>query len=87
MSVVRKCIGSMNHPFISSYATLHGSFKSLKEQYNATQGMLTEVLEELREVRKSTREGMKGAFLDLTRLQNHNLCFLLLPRNTPFCPT
>jgi len=76
-----------NHHFISSYATLHASFKSLKEQYDASQGMLTEALEELREVRKSAREGMKGAFLGLTHLWNHDLCFLPLPRNTPFCPT
>jgi hypothetical protein len=77
----------MNHHFICSYATLHASFKSLKELYDASQGMLTEALEGLREVRKSTREGMKGAFVGLTRLRNHDLCFLPLPRNTPFCPT
>jgi hypothetical protein len=70
-----------NRHFISSYATLHTSFKSLKEQYDASQGMLTEALEELREARKSTRDGMKGAFLGLTRLRNHDLCFLPLPRN------
>jgi len=51
---------------LSSYASLQASFKNMKEQYDASQSVREETLEQLREVRASAREGMKCAFFGLS---------------------